>query len=155
GAQATALGQHWQIEDYTLTLVLRAGRPALDVRNSKRALKRTPALVTRDYAYREVRAALEQAQEQQRRYRQAFLDTMRRGHRLNADELALLSRNPLAVELLERLVLVDEAGACGLFRNEDGSLEGYHGERIRISGGVSIAHSYTLMQLGLLADWQA
>jgi len=155
GAQVTTLGQQWQIEDYTLTLVLRAGRPVLDVRNSKRTLKRTPALVTREYAYREVRAALEQAEAQQKRYRQAFLDTMRRGQPLSSDELALLSRNPLAAELLERLVLVDEAGACGLFRSDDGSLEGCYGERVRISGAVSIAHSYTLMQMGLLADWQA
>jgi hypothetical protein len=155
GAQLTALGQQWQIEGYTLTLALRAGQPTIDICNSKRQLKRTPVAVARDYAYREVRAVLEQAQDQERRYRQAFLDTMRRGQPLSAEELALLCRNPLALQLLERLVLIDEAGACGLLHAEDGSLEGCYGERVRISGGVSIAHSYTLMQMGLLNDWQS
>ena len=44
---------------------------------------------------------------------------MRRGQPLSGDELALLRRNPLAAALLERLVLIDEAGAIGLFRAED------------------------------------
>jgi Domain of unknown function (DUF4132)/Family of unknown function (DUF5724) len=155
GTQVTTFGRQWEIEGYRLTLSLRAGRPAIDIRNSKRALKRMPAVVTRDYAYREVRAALDQAQDQERRYRQTFLDAMRRGQPLNSDELALLRRNPLAAGLLERLVLMDEAGACGLFCADDGALVGCRGERVRISGAVTVVHPYTLMQMGLLADWQA
>ena len=80
---------------------------------------------------------------------------MRSGQPLSVDELALLRRNPLATALLERLVLVDAAGAVGLFRAEDCSLEGAHGERVLIGGAVTIAHPYALAQAGLLADWQA
>jgi hypothetical protein len=155
GAQVTTLGRQWEIEGYTLTLSLRAGQPAIEIRNSKRTLKRTPAAVTRDYAYREVRAALDQAQDQERRYRQTFLDAMRYAQALTVEELALLRRNPLAAGLLERLVLIDEAGACGLFCAEDGSLVGCHDERVRITGTVTVAHPYALMRMGLLADWQA
>jgi hypothetical protein len=155
GAQVTTLGRQWEIEGYTLTLGLHAGRPAIEIRNSKRALKRTPSAVIRDYAYREVRAALEQAQDQERRYRQTLLDAMRSAQALTGDELALLRRNPLAAGLLERLILIDEAGACGLFCADDGSLVGCRDERVRITGAVTVAHPYTLLQLGLLADWQA
>jgi hypothetical protein len=102
-----------------------------------------------------VRAALEQAQDQERRYRQTFLDAMRSAQALTGDELALLRRNPLAAGLLERLILIDEAGACGLFCADDGSLVGCRDERVRITGAVTVAHPYTLLQLGLLADWQA
>ncbi|MCU0493252.1 MAG: DUF4132 domain-containing protein [Chloroflexaceae bacterium] len=154
GAQGVAPGRQWQIEDYSLTLVLRGSTPAIEVSNGKRTLKRTPAAVTRDYAYREVKATLEQAQDQERRYRLAFLEAMRRGQPLSADELALLRRNPLAVALLETLVLVDEAGAIGLYRADDNTLEGSHGERVPVSGAVTIAHPYALVQLDVLANWQ-
>jgi hypothetical protein len=155
GAQTVSLGRQWSIEGYTLTLALRDGEPVITVHNGTRALKRTPALVSRDYAYREVRATLEQAQDQARRYRQAFLAAMRRDQPLTAEEIALLRRNPLAAQALEQLVLIDEAGGCGLFRADDGALEGTHGERVAITGAVRIAHPYTLQQLGLLNDWQA
>jgi hypothetical protein len=154
GAEALALGRQWTIEGYTLTLALHDSGPAVEVRNAKRLLKRTPSAVTRDYAYREVRATLEQAEDQERRYRQAFLEAMRTGQPLAPEELALLRRNPLAVALLERLVLIDAAGAVGLFRSEDGSLEGTRGERVLLSGPVTIAHPHTLSQQGLLTDWQ-
>ena len=154
GAETLALGRQWTIEGYTLTLALHDSGPAVEVRNAKRLLKRTPSAVTRDYAYREVRATLEQAEDQERRYRQAFLEAMRGGQPLAPEELALLRRNPLAVALLERLVLIDAEGAVGLFRSEDGSLEGTRGERVLLSGPVTIAHPYTLSQQGLLADWQ-
>lgn len=154
GAEALALGRQWTIEGYRLTLALHADGPAVEVRSPKRLLKRTPSAVTRDYAYREVRATLEQAQDQERRYRQALLDAMRGGQPLSPEELALLRRSPLAVALLERLVLIDAAGAVGLFRGQDGSLEGTRGERVLISGAVTVAHAHTLAQQGLLADWQ-
>lgn len=154
GAETLALGRQWTIEGYTLTLALHADGPAIEVRSPKRLLKRTPSAVTRDYAYREVRATLEQAEDQERRYRQALLDAMRDGQPLSPEELALLRRSPLAVALLERLVLIDAAGAVGLFRNQDGSLEGTRGERVLISGAVTVAHAYTLAQQSLLADWQ-
>lgn len=155
GAETVALGRQWEIEGYTLTLALGDQGPAVTVRSPKKLLKRTPSVVTRDYAYREVRTVLEQAQDQERRYRLAFLNAMRAGQPLSSDELALLRRNRLATALLERLVLIDEAGAIGLFRGEDCSLEGVYGERVLIAGAVTIAHPYTLAQAGLLADWQA
>ncbi|GAB4210294.1 MAG: hypothetical protein OHK0022_43090 [Roseiflexaceae bacterium] len=154
GTETLALGRSWTIEGYTLTLTLGASGPALEVRNPKRLLKRTPSAVTRDYAYREVRATLEQAQHQERRYRQTFLDAMRSGQQLAPEELALLRRNPLATSLLEQLVLIDAAGAVGLYRAEDNSLEGARGERVLVNGAVTIAHPYALAQLNLLADWQ-
>ncbi len=155
GSETIALGRSWEIEGYTLTLTLRDHKPALDVRNGERSLKRAPVAVTRDYAYREVRTTLETAQDQLRRYRTAFLEAMRSDQPLSGEELALLRRNPLAVSLLERLVLLDESGACGLFRAADSTLEGTHGERVPISGAVRIAHPYTLLQHEWLADWQA
>jgi hypothetical protein len=155
GAETVTLGRQWAIEGYTLTLVLGERGPAVTVRSPRRQLKRTPQVVTRDYLYREVRATLEQAQDQERRYRVAFLNAMRSGQPLQSDELALLQRNPLATALLERLVLVDAAGAVGLFQATDGSLEGVHGERIHLSGAVTVAHPLLLAETGLLADWQA
>ena len=77
----------------------------------RRQLKRTPSAVTRDYVYREVRATLEQAQDQERRYRMAFQGAMRSGQPLDLRKARLLRRNPLATALLERLVLIDAAGA--------------------------------------------
>ncbi|MDQ5851503.1 MAG: DUF4132 domain-containing protein, partial [Chloroflexota bacterium] len=154
GAQGMNLGRQWDIEGYTLTLVQRDGAPVLEVHKGTRPLKRIPSAVTRDYAYREVRTTLDQLKDQQRRLSQAFLHAMRRGDPLRPDELSILMRNPLAVALLERLVLQDEAGAFGLFRAEDSSLEGYHGERVRISGAVRIAHPYDLAQADVLGDWQ-
>lgn len=155
GSELVALGRVWEIEGYTLTLVLRNSVPALEIRSPKKLLKRIPSVVARDYAYREVRATLEQAQDHERRYREAFLAAMRNGQSLSPEELALLRRNPLATALLERLVLIDEAGAIGMFKAEDLSLEGVHGERLHIQGAVTIAHPYTLEQEGLLAAWQA
>lgn len=155
GAEAVAIGQEWSIEGYTLRLALHDGNPALQVRSPKRLLKRTPTAVRRDYVYREVRVALEGAQDQQRRYRQALLQAMRSGQALSRDELILLRRNPVAVALLERLILIDAAGAVGMFRAEDMSLEGVHGERVLIGASVTVAHALTLADLGLLADWQA
>src|SRR5207249_7416594 len=130
GAETVTLGRQWEIEGYTLTLVLGERGPAIAVRSPRKQLKRTPRVVTRDYLYHEVRITLEQAQDQERRYRLAFLNAMRSGQPLGPDELALLQRNPLATALLERLVLIDEAGAVGLFRSADASLEGIHGERV-------------------------
>src|SRR5262249_22988895 len=121
----------------------------------RRQLKRTPRIVTRDYLYREVRTTLEQAQDQERRYRLAFLNAMRSGQPLHPDELVLLQRNPLATALLERLVLIDESGAVGLFQAADASLEGVHGERLHLGGAVTVAHPLLLAESGLLADWQA
>ncbi|HEU4324562.1 MAG TPA: DUF4132 domain-containing protein [Roseiflexaceae bacterium] len=155
GAETLVPGRSWSIEGYTLTLTLGAAGPAIEVRNAKRLLKRTPSAVTRDYAYREVRATLEQAQQQERRYRQSLQEAMRSGQPLAPEELALLRRNPLATGLLERLVLIDAAGAVGLFCPQDCSLEGTRGERVLVSGPVTIAHPYTLAQQHLLADWQA
>jgi hypothetical protein len=152
--QGIAIGRTWEIEGYTLTLVLRDGEPALTVNNGKRLLKRTPSLVVRDYAYRAVRETLELAQDQMRRYRQAFLDAMRTEQALQPEELALLRSNPLAVDLLERLVLIDEAGSLGLFRAEDCSLEGRFGERVLIQGSVRVVHAYHLAMLGELHAWQ-
>lgn len=147
GTERVRLGRTWQIEGYTLTLALRDGRPVIEVRSPARLLKRTPVAVSRDYAYREVRATLEQAHNQQRRYRQVLLESMTRGQPIVPEELALLQRNSLATALLERLVLIDEAGAVGLLCAEDGALEGRHGERVRITGAVTIAHPYTLARL--------
>ena len=155
GAETVTLGRQWAIEGYTLTLVLDDRGPAITVRSPRRQLKRTPTIVRRDYVYREVRATLEQAQDQERRYRMAFLNAMRSGQPLGPDELALLQRNPLAAALLERLVLIDAAGAIGLFRSADASLEGVHGERVRVNGAVTVAHPLRLAETGLLADWQA
>jgi len=155
GAETIVLGRQWAIEGYTLTLVLGDRGPAIAVRSPRRQLKRTPTIVRRDYVYREVRATLEQAQDQEWRYRLAFQGAMRSGQPLRPDELALLQRNPLAAGLLERLVMVDQAGAVGLFRSEDASLEGIHGERVHISGAVSVAHPLLLVEIGLLVDWQA
>jgi hypothetical protein len=155
GAETIALGRQWVIEGYTLTLVLGERGPAVTVRSPRRQLKRTPQIVTRDYLYREVRATLEQALDQERRYRVAFLNAMRSGQPLQPDELALLQRNPLAAALLERLVLIDAAGAVGLFRAADMALEGVHGERVRLNGAVTVAHPLLLAETGLLADWQA
>ena len=155
GVEGVSLGRQWEIEGYRLTLVQRDGHPALEVQKGKKVLKRTPAAVTRDYVYREVRATLDQLKDQQRRYCQAFLNAMRRGDALSGEELDILRREPLAVALLERLVLRDEAGAFGLFRSEDCSLEGYHGERIPVAGRVWIAHPYDLAQAATLGDWQA
>ncbi|HYF63560.1 MAG TPA: DUF4132 domain-containing protein, partial [Herpetosiphonaceae bacterium] len=155
GADTLSIGRAWEIEGYTLTLALRDGKPALDVRNGQRALKRVPRTVTREYEYREVKATLERAADQLRRYRTTFLDAMRRDQPLSPDELALLRRNHLAVALLSRLVLLDEAGACGLFRAEDNTLEGTLGERVPISGAVRIAHPYVLEQQGWLGSWQS
>jgi hypothetical protein len=154
GAQCVTLGREWQIEEYTLTLTLRGFDPILTIRNSKRQLKRTPTAVTRDYAYREVKATLEQAQDQTRRYRDAFIEAMRTGQPLSQEEIALLRRNPLAVALLESLVLIDSNGAIGLFRAEDLTVEGVRGERVPLSGTVTIAHPYTLAKAGLLNNWQ-
>lgn len=155
GAEHVQIGRQWEIEGYTLTLVLRQCVPGIEPHNGKRTLKRLPSLVKRDYAYREVQAVLDQARDQAERYRQALLDTMRRGQPLTPEEVGLLRRNPLASALLETLVLIDEAGACGLFRTDDGSLEGLHGERVPITGSVYVAHPYTLEQHGMLADWQS
>jgi hypothetical protein len=155
GADTLSIGRTWEIEGYTLTLALRDGKPVLDVRNGERALKRVPRNVTREYEYREVKATLERANDQLRRYRTTFLDAMRRDQPLSPDELALLRRNSLAVALLSRLVLLDEAGACGLFSPEDNTLEGTLGERVPISGAVRIAHPYTLEQQGWLSSWQS
>jgi hypothetical protein len=155
GAETVALGRQWAIEGYTLTLVLGDRGPAITVHSPRRQLKRTPTIVRRDYVYLEVRATLEQAQDQERRYRLAFQGAMRSGQPLRPDELALLKRNPLAAGLLERLVLIDESGAVGLFRAADASLEGVHGERVQLSGAVTVAHPLLLAEVGLLADWQA
>ncbi len=154
GLEGMSLGRAWEIEGYTLALVERDGQPVLEVRKEQRRLKRVPAAVSRDYVYREVRTALDLLKDQRRRYCQAFLNAMRRGDQLSAEELAILRRNPLAVALLERLVLRDAAGACGLFRAADNSLEGYHDDRVPITGAVSIAHPYDLAQDGTLGDWQ-
>lgn len=155
GADTLSIGRTWEIEGYTLTLALRDGKPALAVRNGERALKRVPRTVTREYEYREVKATQERAADQLRRYRTAFLDAMRRDQPLSPDELALLRRNSLAVALLSRLVLLDEAGACGLFCAEDNTLEGTLGERVPITGAVRIAHPYVLEQQGWLSSWQS
>jgi len=155
GSETVALGRQWAIEGYTLTLVLSDRGPAIAVQSPRRQLKRTPTIVRRDYLYREVRATLEQAQDQERRYRMAFLNAMRSGQPLGPDELALLQRNSLATALLERLVLIDEAGAVGLFQADDVSLGGIHGERVHLSGAVTVAHPLLLAETGLLADWQA
>jgi hypothetical protein len=154
GAETTTIGRRWQVEGYMLTLELREGAPALDIHNGKRSLKRRPAVVSRDYAFREVQVALEAAQAQARRYRDALVEAMRNVEPLSPEELALLRANPIAVAQLERLVLVDAAGAVGLYRAEDSSLEGLHGERVPVSGPVTIAHPYALAQLGLLERWQ-
>jgi hypothetical protein len=154
GTETVTLGRQWAIEGYTLTLTLGDRGPAVTVCSPRRQLKRTPQAVTRDYLYREVRATLEQAQDQERRYRVAFQGAMRSGQPLDPDELALLRRNPLATALLERLVLIDEAGAVGLFRAADMALEGAHGERVHLSGAVTVAHPLLLAEAGLLADWQ-
>src|SRR5439155_25986942 len=124
GGAEISIGRRWEIEGYTLQLALQNGVPSFDIHKGERALKRAPTAVTRDYVYREARETLEQARDQERRYRQTFLDAMRTGLAISADELGLLRRNPLAAGLLERLVAVDEAGACGLVRLEDCSLEG-------------------------------
>jgi len=155
GTETVTLGRQWAIEGYTLTLVLGDRGPAVTVCSPRRQLKRTPQVVTRDYLYREVRATLEQAQDQERRYRAAFQGAMRSSQPLEPDELALLRRNPLSTALLERLVLVDAAGAVGLFRATDMALEGVHGERVHLSGAVTVAHPLLLAEHGLLADWQA
>lgn len=155
GSERVSLGRQWQIEGYTLTLVLRDDGPAIEVRSSKRVLKRTPSAVVRDYAYREVKDTLEQAQDMQQRFRNAFQDAMRHGQPLDGDEIALLSRNPLAVRQLERLVLVDDNGAAGLFRAEESALEGTHGELVKVAGALRIAHPHTLAEAGTLAAWQA
>ncbi|HEY1013606.1 MAG TPA: DUF4132 domain-containing protein [Herpetosiphonaceae bacterium] len=154
GAETLAVGRSWEIEGYALSLALDAGGPRLEVRNGERLLKRTPAAVTREFEYREVRATVDQAKEQERRYKLAFAEAMRRDQPLSPEELDLLCRNPLAVNLLERLVLVDEAGACGLLRAGERALEGTHGELVRITGSARIAHAYGLAREGLLADWQ-
>ena len=52
-------------------------------------------------------------------------------------------------------MLVDAAGAVGLFRSADASLEGVHGERVRVNRAVTVARPLRLAELGLLADWQA
>src|SRR5581483_1509652 len=93
--------------------------------------------------------------DQDQRYRRAFQNAMRNQQPLAPDELALLGRNQLAAALLERLVLIDSAGAVGLFRAADMSLEGVYGERVKITGSATIAHPSALLRLGLLADWQA
>jgi hypothetical protein len=155
GAETVTLGRQWMIEGYTLTLVLGDRGPAVTVCSPRRQLKRTPQVVTRDYEYRGVRATLDQALDQERRYRVAFLNAMRSGQPLEPDELALLQRNPLATALLERLVLIDQAGAVGLFRATDMALEGVHGERVHLSGAVTVAHPLLLAENRLLADWQA
>jgi hypothetical protein len=154
GTETVTIGRQWAIEGYTLTLTLGDRGPAVTVCSPRRQLKRTPQVVARDYVYREVRATLEQAQNQERRYRAAFQDALRSGQPLESDELALLRRNPLATALLERLVLVDAAGAVGLFRAADMALEGVHGERVHLSGAVTVAHPLLLTEAGLLADWQ-
>lgn len=154
GADTLAVGRTWEIEGYTLRLALDAGGPRLEVRNGERLLKRTPAAVTRDFDYREVRATVEQAKEQERRYKLAFGEAMRRDQPFGPEELDLLCRNPLAANLLGRLVLIDEAGACGLLRADERALEGTHGELVRITGSARIAHAYALAREGLLADWQ-
>lgn len=155
GAETTAIGRRWQVEGYTLTLELRDGTPALGIHNGKRPLKRRPAAVTRDYAFREVQAALEAASAQARRYRDALVEAMRNEEPLSPEELALLRSNPIAASQLERLVLLGADGAVGLYRAEDDALEGLHGERVRVSGPVTVAHPYTLARLGLLERWQA
>ncbi len=155
GTEATTIGRSWQIEGYTLTLELCAGVPTLSTHNGTRALKRRPSAVTRDYAFKEVQAALDAALAQARRYRDALVAAMCHGEPLSAEELDLLRTNPIAVALLERLVLIDADGAVGLYRADDQSLEGLHGERVRLRGAATVAHPYALATRGLLADWQA
>jgi|GEM_PF-3480881 len=155
GSEGVSLGRQWQIEGYTLTLLLRNNQPTAEVRNESKILKRTPSAVTRDFAYREVRDTLDQLKDQQRRYTQAFLSAMRRGEALSIEELALLRRNPLASALLERLVLRTAGDIFGLYRAEDNSLEGYREERVLIDGPVYIAHPYDLAEAGVLDKWQA
>ncbi len=155
GGSDGALGRCWEIAGYSVQLVLRDGKPVLTYDNGKRQLKHAPKLVTRDYDYKAIKQTLSEVQDQERRYRQAFLDAMRRGTKLTADELALLRRSPLAVALLERLVLIDEAGAIGLFSGEDGALIGLYGERVLIHGGATIAHPLTLQEADALNSWQA
>ncbi|NTV62436.1 MAG: hypothetical protein HGA65_02720 [Oscillochloris sp.] len=133
GTEATTIGRSWQIEGYTLTLELCAGVPALCTYKGTRALKRRPAVVTRDYAFKEVQAALDAALAQARRYRDALVAAMCHSEPLSVEELALLQTNPIAVGQLERLVLVDATGVMGFYCADDQSLEGLHGERVRLS----------------------
>ena len=154
GAEHLQLGRTWEIEGYTVTLGLRNHEPALEVANSKRILKRTPAKVRRHYDYQAIKATFEQAKDQYRRYRNAFLHMMRLGHTLSPEEQQLLRESPVASSILERLVVLDAAGACGLYRAGDHALEGVYGERVPISGAISIAHPLHLAELDLLRDWQ-
>lgn len=154
GASTTAIGRVWQIEGYTLTLELHEGAPALRIDNGKRTLKRRPALISRDYAFREVQATLAAAQDQSRRYRDALVEVMRNNDPLSPEELDLLRANPIAADQLSRLVLIDAAGAVGCYCPEGQSLAGLDGKRVPISGAVHVAHPYTLAQLGLLEAWQ-
>jgi hypothetical protein len=142
-----------RIGEWEVELVL-GDAPRIVVRRGGRELKSVPAAVRRHQDYVELKAALGDLQFQVKRIRTSLEDVMARAEALAAGDFAQLARMPAAANLLTALVLRAADGRYGLYRADEGALEGTDGARFLPVAPLVIAHPFHFAADGCLAAWQ-
>lgn len=149
-----AEGRTWHIDDYTVELIMTADSADLNITRNGKTLKSRPKAVRQSEQYESIKAALETAREQIRRFRHAFENYMATAEIFRREDLELLVTMPAASNLLGRLLLRLENGMLGVFLPDDMAIHTLTDAQIPISETVTIAHVYDLFQAGQLAEWQ-
>ena len=134
----------WRIGDYTVTIRLRDGDPAVAASRAGKDLKSVPPAVRRHPDYSEVREQQDLLRGQARRMRTGLIERLvATGGTLEAGELARLLRLPAGAAMLPQLIWQDQAGSIGLL------------DQVDTTGQVTAAHPFLLYERRLLAKWQA
>jgi hypothetical protein len=144
----------WEIGRYILELTFKAGEPVLIVHQGERQLKTVPSAVRQTEIYQQAKANVENLRDQARRFRTAFEQAMVAGSELNRNDLANLSRLPIAREILSQLIFCTDDLLSGTVTLDDLMLHPLNLPPIPVPETVKIAHPNHLFNAGVLAVWQ-
>lgn len=152
--EVAPVGRQWQVEGYTVELVLDNADPQLVVMRDGKALKSIPKVLRQCADYEVMKEAKTQLQGQFRRFRAVFEQTMAAGDTLSLTDLTSLNRIPVARVLLSQLVLVTDDLITGFYLPDEMALETLSGKHVAIAQPLRIAHPYHLFHAEELALWQ-
>ena len=134
----------WRIGDYTVTIQLRDGDPAVVASRAGKGLKSVPPAVRSHPDYAEVRDQQDLLRGQARRMRTGLIERLVATEgTLEVGELAGLRRLPAGAAMLPTLIWQDQTGSIGLL------------DQVDTSGPVTAVHPFLLYERRLLAKWQA
>lgn len=152
--EVAPIGRVWEVDDYTVQLSMEGDAVSLAISKAGKALKSVPKVVRQHADYQEMKDAKAQIQEQYRRLRAVFEESMSLGDTFTVADLENLNRMPTAKALLSKLILYADEQSMGLYLPDEMAIRTLSGMQVSIRSSAIIAHSYHLFQWEELAQWQ-